>query len=77
MQVGKHRLLHELRVQGRYAVNRMRADKGELPHADPSAAMLVDQRDRGDLLVREPLLRPGLGQDIGIDLVDDLHMARQ
>jgi hypothetical protein len=45
VQVGEHRLLHQFGVQRRDAVDRVRADEGEIAHAHAALAVLVDQRD--------------------------------
>ena len=46
VQMLEHRLLHQLGVQRRHAVDPVRADEGELAHAHPAAVVLVDQRHR-------------------------------
>ena len=46
VEVVEHRLAHQVGVQRRDAVDLVRADKGEVAHAHPAAAVLVDQRDR-------------------------------
>ena len=56
VEVAEDRLLHQLGVQRRHAVDRVAADERQLSHADTAAAALVDQRDVGDLLVVEPRL---------------------
>ena len=52
VQIGEDRHLHQLGVQRRDAVDRMRADEGEIAHAHAPLAALVDQRDRADLARR-------------------------
>ena len=47
VEIVEHGLLHQLRMHRRDAVDAMRADEGEMAHAHPAAAALVDQRDRG------------------------------
>ena len=77
VEVAEHRFLHQLGVERRDAVHLVRADEGELAHANAPAVMLVDERQRGE--------EPGIGiqhlarllQEAGVDLVDDLHVARQ
>ena len=39
---------HQIGVQGRNAVDLVRADEGEIAHAHPPAGMFVDQRERGE-----------------------------
>ena len=41
VQVGEHRLLHQLGVKGRDAVDRVRADKGEIAHAHAALAVFA------------------------------------
>ncbi len=77
VQVRKDRDLHEFGMQGGYAVDRMRADEGEIAHPHPAVAALVDQRDRPDFGVGEVLFPAGLKQNLGIDRVDQLHVTRQ
>ena len=77
MQVGEHRLLHQLGVQRRDAVDAVRADEGEIAHAHAPLAALVDQRDAADLLVVEARLARASSSTCGVDRVDDLHVARQ
>ncbi len=47
VQVGEDRLLHQLRVQRRDAVDGMRAGEGQIAHAHAPLAVLADQRDAG------------------------------
>ena len=78
VQVGEDRLLHQLGVQRRDAVDRVRADEGEVAHAHPPLAALVDQGDRCGSRRRSSCARcapPSSSR--GVDLVDDLHVARQ
>ena len=58
-------------------LTRVRADEGEVAHAHAAAAVLVDQRDRGQHVVgvRVFLLRGA--QVLLVDAVDDLQMPRQ
>ena len=42
-----------------------------------SLAALLDQRDVADALVVETLLLAGLDENLGVDRIDDLHVARQ
>ena len=77
MQVGEHRLLHQFGMQRRNAVDAVGADKGEVAHAHTPLAAFLDQRDAADLLVAEAAGRAGFEQHLGVDRVDDLHVARQ
>src|SRR6478672_7640439 len=49
-QIAENGLAHELRMQGRDAVDVARADKGEIAHADAPVAMLLDERNGSDSL---------------------------
>ena len=51
VQILEDGLAHQLGVQRRDAVDAMRAEEGEMPHAHVAAAVLVDQRERGELVV--------------------------
>ena len=66
---------HQLGVQRGHAVHLVRAEEGQGAHAHAPLAVLVDQRHRG----QRRHVRPG-GQRVEmqlVDLVDDLHVARQ
>ena len=78
VQVGEHRLLHQLGVQRRDAVDRVRADEGEIAHAHAPAAVLVDQRDRRRICSSANWSAARASSStLGVDRVDDLHVARQ
>ena len=77
VQILEQRLLQELGVHRRHAVDRVRADEGEVAHAHPPLAGLVDQADVADLGVGHLVLDPRRLQQAGVDLVDDLHVPRQ
>ena len=48
----EHRLLHEIGVQLRHAVDLVRAEEGEMPHAHAPPGIFVDERDvRLELLI--------------------------
>ena len=51
VQLGENRLLHQVRVQGRDAVDGVGADEGEVCHAHAPAVMLVDQRQARQISV--------------------------
>ena len=77
VQVPKHRFPHQPRVQGRDAVDLVRAQKGEVPHADAPSLAFVDERNGFDLITVQA---PGSAEPVQmqpIDQIDDLHMARQ
>ena len=58
-------------------VDRVAADGGQMRHPYALAAVLADERHpRRPVLVTGELC-PHLLEDSGVDLVDDLHMARQ
>jgi hypothetical protein len=63
-------------MQGRDAIDLVRADEGKVAHSDAPAMPLIDDRDSRDHFVGGARFT-GLGQDLIIDRVDDLHMARQ
>ena len=76
VQVLEHGAAHQLGVERRHAVDAMRAEEGEMPHAKIATAMLVDQRERRELIVGRALLADEF-EMAPIDRVDDLHMPRQ
>ena len=73
----KDRSLHQAGVQGGDTVDLVRSDKRKVSHAHVLAAVLADQRNRGQegLIVRP--VRAGFLQMQPVDVVDDLHVARQ
>ena len=77
VKVGEDGLLHQLRMQRRDAVDRMRAGEGEVAHAHAALAALVDQRDRGRSAHRRTCCAARASQQLRVDGVDDLHVARQ
>ena len=77
MQVGKDRLLHQLGVQRGHAIDAVAARKGQVRHAHPPLAALVDQADRGNGAVVDALQATRLAQQLGVDRIDQLHVARQ
>ena len=78
VQIAEHGLAHQVGVQRRHAVDPMRADKGQVAHAQLAAAVFVDQRDRSEVIeVAGSALRARAIEMIGVDAVDDLQVARQ
>ena len=77
VEIVEHGLAHQIGMHRRDAVDAVRADEGELAHADAAAALLVDQRDRGAEIDVAGGARFGQRQMLDVDAVDDLEMARQ
>ena len=77
VQVGKDRDLHQVGMKGGNAVDRMRADEGKIAHAHATIAILVDQGDRADFGVAEIAQLAGFHQNLGVDRIDELHVAGQ
>ena len=77
VEIAEYALLHQRGVECGHAVDRVRARIGELAHAHAPPIVLVDERDGGKEFGRavRPLLR--IGDEARVDLVDDLHVARQ
>ena len=76
-KVSKDRLLHQLRVQRRHPVDRVAGQHRQVGHAHAALATLVDQRDPSHQLLVSPLLLGQLPQKVGIDVKNDLQVARQ
>ena len=76
-KVDKDRLLHQLGMQGRHAVNRVAGQHRQVGHSHAAFAALVDQRHAphqrhvGSMLLRQ------LRQEVGVDVKNDLQVARQ
>ena len=68
---------HQLRMQGRHAVDAVRCDHRQCGHAHMADAAFIDQRNAfGQLfIVREACAH--IGQETVVDVVDDFQMARQ
>ncbi len=77
VEIVEHGLAHQVRMHRRDTVDAVRADEGELAHADAAAAPLVDQRDRGAEVDVARRTRFGERQMLHVDAVDDLEMPRQ
>ena len=76
-EVCEDRLLHQVGMQRRDAVNVRRSNEGEMAHADALALALLDQRDGRKL---GGIGAHGLGhplQVLVVDEEDDLHVPRQ
>ncbi len=77
VEVAEHRLAHQVGVQGRDAVDLVRADEGQVAHAHAPPGVLVDQRDRRQQAgIAEAALARAVEMH-GVDQIDDLHVARQ
>jgi hypothetical protein len=77
VELRKEVLLQQLRVQGGHAVDGVRGDDGEVGHADLLVAVLLDQgADALLVVVAGPFRLHRLHED-GVDVVDELEMARQ
>ena len=77
VKVAQHVLLEELRVQLGDAVDGVASDRREVCHAHVAPAALVDERQAGDARVVAQESDARLVEEAGVDLVDDLEVARQ
>ena len=77
IEIVEHGLLHQVGMHRRDAVDAVRADERQLPHAHAAAGFLVDQRHRGAEFDVAGAARVGQLQMRVVDAVDDLEMARQ
>ena len=77
VEVLEHRLLQQLAVQRRDAVDRVAADAREVRHAHVALAALVDERQPLQLRVVAGETAPHLVEEAAVDLVDDLEVTRQ
>src|SRR5436309_15475189 len=64
-------------MERRYAVDPVRADKGEMPHSDLSSVALVDQRYLGQQIGIELTHLPRGFEMMRIDSVNYFEMPRQ
>ena len=64
-------------MQGRHPVDRVAGQHRQVGHANAALATLVDQRDPSHQLLVSPLLLGQLPQKVGIDVKNDLQVARQ
>ena len=64
-------------VNGGHAVGAVRADDGEVGHADLACRALLDQAHAGETAFVAGEARADLVEQAAVDLVDDLQMARQ
>ena len=77
VEIAEDRLLHQLGVKRRNAVDAVGADIGEMAHADAAAIGFVDQRyagEEGVVAETGPLGAVEMGV---VDHVDDLHVPGQ
>ena len=64
-------------VQLGHPVGAVAAHHGQMGHAHPPLGPLLDQRQAGELVRLPGKADPGHPQEAGVDLVDDLQVARQ
>ena len=64
-------------MQGGHAVDRVRADDGEVGHAEGFGAVLVDEGEHSFLVIVAGPLRLDRLHEAPIDLENDLSVARQ
>ena len=78
MQIPEHGLAHQVGVKLGHPVHPVRADKSEMAHAQLAVAVLVDQRNGCQPIVKPFWILVFCGLDVlRIDPVDDLQMPRQ
>ena len=77
VEVVEQPLLEQLGVQFRHAVDREAADDGQIGHADLGLVTLLDERHAALAVDVAGPAAGDLGQEAGVDLVDDLQQARQ
>ena len=77
VQIVEHRLFHEIGVKLRHAVDLVRAEEGEVPHAHAPPGIFVYERDVGQKVLIVATLFAQCVQVQGIDQIDDLHVARE
>ena len=76
-KVGKDGLLHQLGMQGRHAIDRVAGQHRQVSHAHPAFTGLVNQRHTPHQRHVVPMLLGELRQKVGVDVKDDLQVARQ
>ncbi len=64
-------------MQRRDAVHVVRSDEGHMAHAHAASVVFPDQRNRGQQPVIARMRGAHSIEVLGVDAVDDLHMARQ
>ena len=67
----------QLGVDGRHAVGAVRADDGQVGHADLALGALLDQAHARDAAVVAGEAGADVVEQAAVDLVDDLEVARQ
>ena len=76
-KVGHDGLREQVRVERRHTVGAVRADDGEVRHADlPRLALLDEAHARGSCLITGET-RAHVVKEAAVDLVDDLEVPRQ
>ena len=76
-QVAQHGRPEQLRVERGDAVGAVRADDGQVGHADPLLGHLLDQADAADPVLVAGVARAHVVEEAAVDLVDDLEMPGQ
>ena len=77
MKIAQHAALEQIGMQRRHAVDRVRADAGQIRHAHALLAGLVDQRQPRHPRLVAAVADAHFVQEPSVDLVDDFEMARQ
>jgi len=76
-EVRQYLVAQQLRVQGRHAVHLRRSDGGEIGHAHRTLRVLGDDAHAPDAQFVAGERLAHLVAELGVDAVDDLHVARQ
>ena len=76
-EVGHDGLLQQLRMNRRHAVGAVRADDGQVRHADLSGRALLDEADARDAGVVAGKRGADVVEEAAVDFVDDFELPRQ
>src|SRR4030095_336357 len=77
VEVAQHVLFEQLAMERRDAIDRVAADAGEMRHAHIPFSGFIDQRQAPEYFVVAWITRAHAVEEVAIDLVDDLQVARQ
>ncbi len=77
VEVGEQGVLEQLRVELGHAVDGVAADDGEVSHAYPASAFLVDEGEAAQHVHVPREVVHDFFEEAVVDLVDDLQVARQ
>ena len=77
VQIAKHRIAHQPRMQRGNAVDAVRAEKRQVAHAHAAAVVFLDQRHRAQQAKVVDVLGTQRIDMLGVDQVDDLQVPRQ